>query len=643
MTEGQIRVHAPRRVVLQWVIGAASLVASLEVVSVLQVRERYIITTFAAVVAILVWFRRRFLVQKTWRMPIAIGFVVSVAPVLASPFLGHQDWRLIAVSDMLPTLVGWATLLFLLPLAHEEAGHTELERAPRPILIASLLVATSCMLALARHLAVGDHAYISDEVIFLAQSRWMSFPQVAFPMDADVAQFFRMRKVDYLNGQLYGMYPPGWPALLAVFRMVGLEWWSMVLLGGASVWLVWSLGRRLHGERAGTIAAIFLATSQVFMVTHAGYMSYATGMAFFLAGALCLLLGIEREGWQRYAAWIAAGTLLGFVVTVRYLTGLTIGLAIGLWMLHRAWQRSPRLSLVMAACVALGGLIPLYFFIQYNLAVFGKPIATGHSMMNPGGFALGFGIRGTWVLDESLVRVSAGVPFEPVDGLRHLVRRLVGMNTGYIPIGMLVPITVTAVAAGVRIGWSRVLLFAIHPAALFFYWGITQAQYVELLPFLVLGAGFMLAATWKRWPRLAMALFSIVVVSHGLVAAPWPRRGLSLHRPWTQSDYASLGDVRRMRFRSADSLATAHGNVLLFSREATRFDNQMNILYHYNSPRFDGRIVVARDLGPRNVELMRLYPGYVPYLVEERPAPLPSVYTRLSRPEDATLVAPAVP
>lgn len=306
-----------------------------------------------------------------------------------------------------------------------------------------------------------------------------------------------------------------------------------------------------------------------------------------------------------------------------------MGSAIGIWMLQRAWRAGRSLPWKMAAGVAVGGAIPATLFVLHNLAVFGKPLALGYDVMHPGLYQLGFGLRGFRVLDANLNLVPNAFPFGPDDALAFLFRRLAWLNVTFVPVALLVPIMATAFAAGYRVPWRRAAAFAILPAAYFFYWYEGLRLYVELLPFLLLGTGIMLAAIGTRWRRLAVALVAMVVVSHGLVALPWPGDLGRGQRPWVGSDYGPAAPARRQAIEAADSLARLHGKVLLFSREATRYDNQIDRLYVFNGPRFDGPIVVARDLGPRNVELMRRYPDHVPYLVEDRNGQTAAVFTRL--------------
>jgi hypothetical protein len=623
-----------RMTVGRYVAAAGLLVLALEGATLLPLRARFILAIHVAVLGLLAWMRWREILAPPVRRALFAGFAITVIPALAGAVLGHEDPLQVVVVTLEPTLAGWCAALVLLPLANEAVpDERSTEWRPKPWQASLFLAGAFAVLAVSHQLAVQHLAIVSDEAVMLAQARWMHFPQVAWPVDADIAPFFRMRKVDYLNGQMYGMYPPGWPALMAAFRYVGLEWWSNVIAGTLAVALAYLIGARLHSPRVGAVAAVLLATSQLFLQNLAGYMAHGAALAGLLGATWFLLIGIDHRGWRRIAPWMVAGLLFGLVVTVRPLTGLALGLSVGLWMLARTWRMERRAVLTMAACVTLGGLLPAWLFIEYNLAVFGTPVALGYDVMHPGLYKLGFGQRGFRVLDENLEWVPNSFYFGPMLAFRTLVRLLVGVNTTFVPVGMLVPITALAVASGFRVRWPLVAAFSILPAALFFYWGSNLRLWVELLPFVLLATAAMLVVVHRRWPRLAWGFVGTVIASQLILALPWQAGSGGGHRPWAASDYSgSAAPGRWATLMVADSLRKVHGRVLLFSREATRFDIQIDRLYVFNGGRFDGPVLVARDLGPRNVILTQRFPDRVPFLVEDQGRDRAAKFTPLPRP-----------
>jgi Dolichyl-phosphate-mannose-protein mannosyltransferase len=610
---------------------AIPVLVALELVAISGLRVRIMLAVYVGITAVLIWIRRRELLGKgPWRVPFLIGFALSVLLPISLIFFGGDDPLGRVIDQLLPTLTGWCIFLAVLVNGTgDAAAGGDVDRGPSVKQAVIGLAAVFALLAVVHNLAVGNLALVADEVVYLVQSRFIAPGRWTVSVPPDVAPFFLMRQIGYLDGHLVGQYPPGWPMLLAGFRMLGLEWWSSVILGTVSVALTYQLGARLHSKRMGMIAAALLATSQVFVVGHAGYMSHAPAIVALLAATICLLKGLDQVAWRRWAWWAAAGALLGAVVTIRPLTGLSLGASVGIWMLLKAWQVDRRAPFVMAACVAVGGIIPATFFIGYNLSVLGEPLTTGYGVIHDNLYRLGFGTHGYMVLDADVQRVPVTFQFTPTMALDALLNRLASINVSYVAIGLLAPITVAAVAAGFRISWVPVGIFALIAVAHFFYRYPSIRLFTELLPFLLLSVASMLLAIRARWPKLASGLLAMLFMAQVVLAIPVPSGRPSGNRPLLDSDYGPGAPARLMALQTADSLARVHGNVLLFSREGTRFDNLIDRLYVFNTPTFDGRIVVARDRGQRNSELMRRYPDHVPFLVEDRHGQTPALFTRL--------------
>ena len=601
---------------------AALTVLLLEGSSLLPLRTRYSLAVHLLVLLVAAVMRRDWLRRPPLRTPVALAFAVSVGLPLLAAFLPQED-RIGELLDILrPTLTGWVAFLVIVPLFFERDPPPP-EHAPTPswpVSVASL-GAVLALLAVAHSLAVGKLAIISDEATYLVQARWMSLQSVGWQLPADLAPHFLMRKVGYVDGQMVGMYPPGWPALLAVFGAVGLEWWSGVILGTASVWLIWSLGRQLIGPEAGWLAAVVLATSQVFLVAHAGYMAHAPMMFAMLGASWCLVHGLAANGRARILWWVCAGVLLGYALTVRPLTGLTLGISVGILALWQARRVATMAPIHLALCVAAGAALPGALIVLHNLSVFARPLALGYQVLHPGLYDLGFGLRGFNVLDDGARWQPMTFAFPATDGARALLQRLARMNTTFVPVGLLLPFIAGAVALGARVRWLTVGLFGLLPLAHVFYWADMLRLYWELLPFVILWLASLLASVDVKAPRAAASMAALIVASQLIVALPWPAKSGENHRPWSAGldhSYGRVAPGRWATLHKAVELAEEHRQVLLFTREQSQYDNLMDRLYAFNGDRFDGPILVARDLGALNEKLISRFPNRVPYLVIDR-------------------------
>lgn len=605
------------------VLFASLAILALESSTLLSLRARHSLALHLLALAVAAAMRRDWLRRPPLRTPCLVAFLVSVGLPLLAAFLPQEDRTGEFLNILRPTLTGWVAFLILVPLLFDtDRPVTGEARLPsKAVLGVVSLGAVFVLLAVVHHLAVGNLAIISDEATYLVQARWMSLQSVGWELPPDLARHFLMRKVGFVDGQMVGMYPPGWPALLALFGAAGLEWWSGVILGTVSVWLTWFLGRRLISPLGGWLSAALLATSQLFLAAHAGYMAHAAMMVALLGATSCLVNGLSAEGRGRFLWWVGAGALLAYAVTVRPLTGLTLGTSIGVLALWRA-RRGARLAPVQLVLgVAIGAVLPATIFVLHNISAFDRPLALGYQVLHPGLYDLGFGERGFNVLDDKAEWRPMTFPFTPADGVRDLLQRLARMNTTFVPVGLLLPFIAGVVALGARVRWTEVALFGLLPLAHTFYWAGLLRLYWELLPFVVLGVASLLVFLNTRAPRAAASMFAVVLASQLIVALPWPPRSGENHRPWSAGldhTYGRTAPGRWATLHRAVSLAREHGQVVFFTREESPYDNLIDRLYAFNGDRFDGPILVARDLGQANEDVMTRFPQRVPYLVIDR-------------------------
>lgn len=546
---------------------------------------------------------------------LSCGGLTMALPLVAALLAAAARADVLA-AGLFPALAGWSAALVLLPIDDRAVADAWFHWRPRPIHVAALLLGSAIVLTWLRTMTAPPWSTAPDEVIYVVQSRWMERGQFSLPADSALADFFRIRKVDFLDGHLYGMYPPGWPALLAGFRFVGLEWWSMIVLGVTSIALVVRIGWTLVGARAAIVAGLLLMASPFFLATHAGYMSHASTICAGLGATACFLAAEGTMPKRRVVLWLAAGVLLGVGVVVRPLSGVALGASIGLWALLRLRKAPWSLRASLTTWVALGGLLPGAFLLSYNAVVLGDPLAVSYSVMSGDLYDLGFGPRGISVITAEGQRVPLPHDFTLQRGLGYLADRLAGLNTTFVPIGLLVPLAAVAIVHGFRVPWATVGAFSLLPLVHVLYWYEELRLYTELLPFVILAAAGLLAFVGRARPRLALAFALTLVAASCMMHLPWPRGTSSDHpRRWADTEYLDNGLIPMATMATADSLGRHHGRVLLFGRDDSGYDLMMEALYWFNATGFDGPVLVARDLGERNVELLQRFPDRAPYLV----------------------------
>jgi Dolichyl-phosphate-mannose-protein mannosyltransferase len=188
--------------------------------------------------------------------------------------------------------------------------------------------------------------------------------------------FYQEQFVVITDKARYGKYSIGYPALLALGRLVGAESLVVPLLTAALVLLTMLVGRAVFGARTAALAALLLALSPQVLVTGGTWLSQPAA-AVCLAVALICLLAMAGTGRHRVRWAAGAGFALGYGVLVRPLPGL---LFVAVAVLHLALEHRPRKALDLAPWLAV--LLPVAagvtLMMAVNRAQTGQPLVTAY-------------------------------------------------------------------------------------------------------------------------------------------------------------------------------------------------------------------------------------------------------------------------
>lgn len=575
---------------------------------------------------------RRELLSPSYVVRVPALMALTVLAAAAFPLLGDMQPRNQAVFGTVgPTLMGWALFFWLLGARDQEGGRDWLSWEPPRWAVPVLLGCSLLLIAGVHWLAVGARAIVSDEVVYLLQSKWIWNRDYAWHIDRDLIPFLSMRKLGLTpSGGLYGQYTPGWPLVLALFDLLGLRWWSGAILGTASVWATFRLGTLLYGRAAGLIGAALLLVQPWFLVLHAGYMAHAATILCVALSAVWFLESETATGWDRTWRWLAVGMAIAVAVTVRTLTGIALGASLGLWLVMRG--RLSMGQIVRCALTVIVGALPLAaWFLHYNGATNGEPLRVSYQALHGAGFNLGFGTRGFTGVDEQLQRVPLPVTFTPGDAVMHLLQRLASINLGFLPYALLAPALALFAAHRHRPRWLTVAAFAVLPALYFFYWGSEIRFYSEYLPFLLVWVAAGCLAVMRERPSVGAGFLAAVVAGSALLNVPgrWDR--IMLDEPWVRSDYTG-SPARFAAYETLEQMQREQGKLLVFVQERTRYyDVLLDRLYLYNIDGLESDILVVRDLGEKNASLMVRFPDRVPLLLRDNGRERPATITTLER------------
>ena len=537
----------------------------------------------------------------------AASVALAVLRAVVAPRAGLRDDLIVA---LVSPLLGWAVFL-LLPVGWAPRPVATSAREGRARTRSSWIIVSAAFAAVWLTTLARAHFENVDEVVYAFQAHRFVLGDAVWPADTALQRFVKLPLMVVTPTGLHSHFPPGYPAVLAIFVALGVPALCGATLGALAVLGIHRLGSRLAGPAIGVLAALLLATHPIFLRWSATYMSHAAALTAVTLAAWLLVEGTRGPGRAHDVRSALAGFMLGIAITVRPVTGMAIGLSLWLALLASriGWPRFRRIT----AMLCVGGALPFGALLAYNTATNGHPTRFGYRAAQGHLNDLGFGRRGIVLYDDEVRPVVQASEFTFADAARAELTSVVWpFSRDLFPIWGLLPLLAVAAAYRVRVRASLVLALAVLPIVNFFYYANGERMHVELLPFAIVGAVLLVARLRELDPRAASALAVFLVganlvTSAARIAGDWRQRQ---HAPAETETF-----VRAVR----DSSRAAPG-VLVLVRDRPLAEPLLLGLWRFDVGPFPGPVVVARDLGAANSRLACRLPGYRVLLAESATA-----------------------
>lgn len=211
-------------------------------------------------------------------------------------------------------------------------------------------------------------SYAFQGKIFAAGLPWLEPPPVP---DA-----FKSQNILLDSARWCGIYPPGFPLLLAFGWLVGTPFLVNPVLLGLAVVGVFRLGKALFDEPTGLLGSLLLAVSPFALLMGAGFMGHVAGLCVF---TWCLAFLAESGANDGARPLVLAGFLGSFGIIVRPQAAVFFLLPALVGVLIRRRKDAAR----AAGWLALGGAAPLAFLLAYNFALSGHPLRMAYLVWDP--------------------------------------------------------------------------------------------------------------------------------------------------------------------------------------------------------------------------------------------------------------------
>lgn len=246
------------------------------------------------------------------------------------------------------------------PPPSQAPGANPAARPVTPAFVALVALALLAFYAVFTQRGVGAsdwYGYYQEGLLFRQGRVTLSTPLPAAEFPAQAPLGFIVH-----DGRTVPQYTPGYPLLLALAGLAGIQFYVTPLVGVLSFLLMFRIVRRRTDPRTGLLFAFLWAMTPIVVWGSTQLMSdLVAATALMLVYELCMV---------RQAAW--AGAALVFAIAVRPTDGLFI---VFLPALLPGWRARIR--------AALGAALPAAAYGAYNLVNFGAPWRTGY--MNVGG------------------------------------------------------------------------------------------------------------------------------------------------------------------------------------------------------------------------------------------------------------------
>jgi len=509
----------------------------------------------------------------------ALGAAAGLASFLALQphtlafVLARRAGSATAYLDVEDLLRGLGAALFLLGVlggrARREARPSS-QRGQRALLACACLLPIVVGELLAEGVLDGGEL-TNDQRAYRFQAELFAEGELAHEA-GELADFYPARQVLHdERGALYSKYPPGHSWTLALSQRLGLGWRLPRLLAGLCVLLTYAIARRLGASRP-TDAALVFALSPSFLGIEAIGLAHGTSLPACLAFVWAALRALDDE--QRALRWSClAGACLSLALAARPLTALAVGLPFACALL----RVGPALAARVVAGVALGAAPACAAFLWINAASTGSAWRTAYQL-----YAAQVSPDDTWGL--------ANLASAPGNALYNTARLSVWLHGSSLSLVLC------------ALGWCaarprRALLTTSVPLALLALYSLHAFHGVPWAgpPYLVEGLACLALLSGQGLGR--------VREQHGERAASWLLLGLALSSCALLAPHMRLARTRVLE-RSAPQRAAVEAGLeqgVVFVAMQTPLDQKRFALL----PTPGARLHFARDLGPRNIELMR--------------------------------------
>jgi len=426
-----------------------------------------------------------------------------------------------------------------------------------------------------------------DSIAYFIQAKIFSTGHISVTSH-ELKEFFTTRF--FINdGKFYSKYFPGWPLILSLGIVLRIPWGINPIVGFLTLFVVYLIGKEIYDKRTGLFAALLLVSTFSFYWFTPSYMSEPSALFF---SSLFFYFMIKTIKGRKNLDSLLAGLSLGMTFLIRPYSVLTISLPTMTYFYFSSISEK-RKSLIPFAIVILAFLPWFLMGLAYNYCQTGSILVTPHQFYNSFD-TIGFGLRSTDVSNKPHL-------YTLFDGLKNLSINLVNLN---LETGLFLFLPLLFINNKSK--WDILLIFiiVIIVVSYIFYFHRAVRYYYP--------AWFAVVLLVARGMNLSEITFSKLFPNiniknlqyYFLVFMICSNICISISRDRILNRYE-----RYKQFRDPFHIVKANNlsNAIIFLRTVPGMYQDIG-RYVQNPLDFNGKVLFARDLKEKNIELMDYYP-----------------------------------
>jgi hypothetical protein len=425
----------------------------------------------------------------------------------------------------------------------------------------------------------------ADEYAYLFQAQQLSEGKLWDEVHPK-HEFFEFHHLAHKDGKWVGRFPPGWPLLQSLAYILHIPPFIVnTLLGLLGLIITFKLFRRIYDERVAMWSAIAMAFTSFYIFNSATFFSH---MAALVEGLLFIYFCYRFVQEQRTLFAFLAGLFLGILVMTRQLNAVIFFLPVVAYLCYELKFKAIKPLII----IGLGAIPGVAVFLWYNYSITGDPFVPVTMWTNA---------------DEALGFVKGHTPAK---GAKFTFKRF--MMFFYFASPILLILYFFYLVHRLRdirkiFAHPEDYFFLLLVAGYFFYYHSGGNQYgprfyLEGLPFLI---GFVVVKVLRSTNSWARPLL-FCAVAFNLIRIPF-----IAHREHRV--------VEERKDIYAQAAAMKLKDAVVFIGSETGVIRPMPIEnLNRNDRDYQNEVLFARDLGTRNIELMKFYPGKSFYLYKRK-------------------------